>query len=465
MDYRKVRGTKEYKKIVDFVVGHGMLGTAGRLGVICGISGGADSVFLLHVLSALATDHKVTSDAYVLRAVHINHMIRGEEADRDENFVKELCDSLDVPLTICREDIPAMAKREGMTVEEAGRAYRYSCFEKEADKLLEEGLAEDVRIAVAHNRNDLAETVIYNMVRGSGVSGLAGIPPKRDRIIRPLLMTSRDEIEDGIKLLGADYVTDSTNLSHEYTRNKIRLDIMPLLREINEGADRHIAELALDALDIRKSVQGEQVLAMIEEACGRRKDITREHINSVLALYDKENGKKVDLPYGLEAVKENDTVVIRKTEDSADRINDWFEAMLEAADAEDSEVISPDEYREITKIDYSVIGRVLAKVMEYSNDITISKKEYTKMVDCDKLESATVFRTPQEGDYMVVTVDGKTKKLSRIFTDAKVPQEVRKTFPVVACGSEVIWAVGLRLGESAKITEATKKIKILKYMR
>ena len=204
MDYRKLRGTKEYKKIVDFVVGHGMLGTAGRLGVICGISGGADSVFLLHVLSALATDHKVTSDAYVLRAVHINHMIRGEEADRDENFVKELCDSLDVPLTICREDIPAMAKREGMTVEEAGRAYRYSCFEKEADKLLEEGLAEDVRIAVAHNRNDLAETVIYNMVRGSGVSGLAGIPPKRDRIIRPLLMTSRDEIEDGIKLIAGN---------------------------------------------------------------------------------------------------------------------------------------------------------------------------------------------------------------------------------------------------------------------
>ena len=112
-----------------------------------------------------------------------------------------------------------------------------------------------------------------------------------------------------------------------------------------------------------------------------------------------------------------------------------------------------------------MIGRILAKTIDYSTDISISKKEYTKMVDCDKLESALVFRTPQEGDYMVITADGKTKKLSRIFTDAKVPQEVRDTFPVVASGSEVIWAVGLRLGESAKITDETKKVKILKYMR
>lgn len=465
MDYRILRGRKEYKAIVDFVTEQDMLGTDGRQGVICGISGGADSVFLLRVLLAMSTDRRISPDEYLIRAVHVNHMIRGEEADRDEEFVKKLCKSLGVPLTICREDIPALAKKEGMTVEEAGRAYRYACFEKEAEKLQAEGLAADVRIAVAHNRNDLVETVIYNMVRGSSVSGLAGIPPKRDCIIRPLLMTSRDEIEECIAALGAEYVTDSTNLSHEYTRNKIRLDIMPLLREINEGADRHIAELALDALDARKSAQGEHVLSMIEEAGGRRKDITREHISSVIALNDKENGKKVDLPYGLEAVKENDTVVIRKAEDKAKRINEWFERLLEAAEAEDSETISPDEYKEIAKVDYSVIGRVLAKVIELSSDVVISKKEYTKMVDCDKLEAVPVLRTPKEGDYMVVTSDGKTKKLSRIFTDAKVPQEVRETFPVVACGSEVIWAVGLRLGESAKITDETKKIKILRYMR
>ena len=465
MDYRKLRGTEEYKAIVDFVKEQDMLSVTGRLGVICGISGGADSVFLLHALLSMSTDRRACSNEYVIRAVHVNHMIRGEEADRDEAFVKKLCEFLGVPLTICREDIPALAKKEGMTVEEAGRAYRYSCFEKEAETLICEGLAEEVRIAVAHNRNDLAETVIYNMVRGSSVSGLAGIPPKRDRIIRPLLMTSRDEIEECISLLGADYVIDSTNLSHDYTRNKIRLDIMPLLREINDGADRHIAQLALDALDIRKSVQGERVLAMIEEACGKRKDITREHISAVLKLYDKENGKKVDLPYGLEAVKENNTVVIRKIEDSSKRINEWFEGLIRAAEAENSEVISPDEYREITKADYSVIGRILERTMDFSEGLSISKKEYTKMVDCDKLETVPVFRTPQEGDYMVVTSEGKKKKLSRIFTDAKVPQEIRKTFPVVACGNEVIWAVGLRLGESAKITDETKKIKILKYMR
>lgn len=467
MDYKKLRGRKEYKAIVDFAREHEMFGNVGRLGVVCGISGGADSVFLLHALLALASDRKCNPDGpFSVRAVHINHMIRGAEADRDEAFVAGLCKELGVELTICREDIPAMAKREGMTVEEAGRAYRYSCFEKEAEKLIAEGVADDARIAVAHNRNDLAETVIYNMIRGSGVSGLAGIVPVRDHIIRPLLMTSRDEIEECLKVLGADYVTDSTNLSSEYTRNKIRLEIMPLLREINEGADKHIAEVAIEALDIRKSLQGEQVLAQIEEACGRRKDITREHINAVLSLNDKENGKKVDLPYGLEAVKESDTIVIRKVEDSSKRINEWFEKLLSAADEENegTETVGP-EYREIARPDYSVIGRVLEKNIEYRGDLAISKKEYTKMVDCDKLESALVFRIPQEGDYMVITADGKTKKLSRIFTDAKVPQEVRDTFPVVASGSEVIWAVGLRLGESAKITDETKKVKILKYMR
>ena len=145
--------------------------------LVIGLSGGADSVCLLVVMRKIG---------YEITAVHINHHIRGKEADRDEHFCEELCDRLGIELKVYHKDIAGMAAEQGITVEEAGRAYRYQCFAEVADRY------EGARIAVAHNKNDLAETIIFNMARGSGINGLSGIKPVRDRIIRPLLDTTRE---------------------------------------------------------------------------------------------------------------------------------------------------------------------------------------------------------------------------------------------------------------------------------
>ena len=197
--------------------------------VIAGVSGGADSVCMLLILHELSE-----SMGFSVRAVHLNHMIRGDEADRDEAFVAELCDRINVPLKSFRRNVPEIAAEEGLSSEEAGRKIRYQLFEEAADDAQKE--FKRVRIAVAHNRDDLAETVIFNMARGSSLKGLTGIRPVRDDIIRPILFAGRNEIEDYLAEKGESYCTDSTNLGDDYSRNRIRHVIIPALKELNAGA-------------------------------------------------------------------------------------------------------------------------------------------------------------------------------------------------------------------------------------
>ena len=441
--------------------------------VITGVSGGADSVCLLLVLTRLREEFasetgRSPEDALGIKVIHVNHMIRGEEADRDEAFVRKLCDKLDVSFKVCRKNIPAMVKEQHLTEEEAGRLFRYECFEKEAVRY-------DAKIAVAHNRDDLAETVLYNMVRGSSLLGLAGIKPLRDRIIRPLLMTSREDIEKYLELSGQSYVTDSTNLEADYARNKLRLKVMPLLREINSGAVDHMVEIALesntlaeemkeevrglveapdkdkelaekgqdknsDHIDINietlnslgSLAKGELVLSVMEKICGRRKDITGEHIRSVIALSEKESGKRVDLPYGMTAERIYDRISIR------------------------SESVK-------TEGDGGVKGSIVVGTFAYTEDLDISKKEYTKMIDCDKIKSTLVLRNPEPDDFIVVTEEGGTKKLARFFTDRKVERNLRQSIPVVADGNEIVWIIGMRLSERYKISPSTKTVVEITY--
>ena len=242
-----------FQNVTEYMQDNGMLTNVKA--VVVGVSGGADSVALLRVLCQLrdemAQNDKMAQkkgldldDFLYIRVIHINHMIRGAEADRDEQFVADLCKKLKVSCKVYRENIPKLAREKHMSEEEAGRMFRYQCFEMEANEI---SSTEAVQIAVAHNKDDLAETVLFNLVRGSSLLGLAGIKPVNGRIIRPLLMNSRAEIEEYLDALDQDYITDSTNLVEDYTRNKIRLSIIPQLREINDGATSHIVEIAKDA--------------------------------------------------------------------------------------------------------------------------------------------------------------------------------------------------------------------------
>ena len=468
-------------QIIEYIRENAMLHPGNA--VVVGVSGGADSVALLRVLVSIR-DNCLDYQDLVIKVVHINHMIRGAEADRDENFVRDLCEKLRVDFKVYKKNIPQMASELHLTEEEAGRIYRYQCFEEEASAILEtktevgsgerseEKLdSEKVRIAVAHNKDDLAETVLYNLVRGSSLLGLAGIKPVRGRIIRPLLMTSRNEIEEYLKEIGQEFITDSTNLETEYARNKIRLSILPALKEINEGASEHLVNIAMDATrlgdDVRKEVeteykklnldegdsenekevsidiegmkalsslaQGELVLTAMEKACGRRKDITREHLQQTISLGDMESGKSVNLPYGMIAERVYGRIIIRKNSEDLDE-------------------------------EMAVIGRLETESFDYDESISISKKEYTKMIDYDKINSALCLRLPQPEDYIVISAEGGTKKLSRFFTSEKVERSRRGSVPVVADGNEIVWIVGFRLSERYKVTSETRRVMRIDYV-
>ena len=184
--------------------------------IVIGLSGGADSVFLTLILNEIKDEFNLK-----LKAVHINHQLRGDESERDMLFCKNLCKKLDIDFVCEKIDVKAQAKLRNKGIEEAAREIRYECFKNEC---------ENGKIATAHNLDDLAETLIFNITRGSGVLGLCSIPIKRENIIRPILYVSREEIEQYLKNANQDFVVDSTNLTDDYSRNKIRHNVIPTLK-------------------------------------------------------------------------------------------------------------------------------------------------------------------------------------------------------------------------------------------
>ena len=201
--------------------------------ILVGLSGGADSVALTLSLLSLSRDM-----GFSLSCCHINHMIRGDEADRDEAFSRNLCERLGIPFYSEKFDVPAISRKEKKGLEQTARDVRYAYF----DSLCTEGIAD--YIATAHTASDNAETVIFNITRGSGLSGICGIPKKRGNIIRPLINITREEIEEFLSEMNQDYVTDSTNLIDDCSRNVIRLNVIPELRKINPSTVSGISKLS-----------------------------------------------------------------------------------------------------------------------------------------------------------------------------------------------------------------------------
>ena len=203
--------------------------------IILGVSGGADSVCLLYIINTIKEEYALN-----ITAVHINHMIR-ETAGRDEDFTRKLCEKLGVKFVSYKTDCPAISERDGISLEEAGRNERYRLFNETGEK---EYGKDNYKIAVAHHMDDLAETLIFNMARGTGINGLASVKCKSGNIIRPLLCVTRAEIEEYLYRAGVEYVNDETNFSDDYARNKIRHKIIPTMNEITEKAVNHMASCA-----------------------------------------------------------------------------------------------------------------------------------------------------------------------------------------------------------------------------
>ena len=205
--------------------------------VLVALSGGADSVGLLLMLRELG---------YTVESAHCNFHLRGAESQRDEEFVRRLCQRLDIPLHVREFDTTAYAHSQGMSIEMAARELRYGWF----DQLCQErGIS---NVATAHHADDNVETLLLNLVRGTGLQGLCGIPPRNGRVVRPLLSVWRNDIVRYLEQKGQDYVTDSTNLQTDFTRNKIRLEVLPLLRQLNPAADANLQRCIENLAEVQK---------------------------------------------------------------------------------------------------------------------------------------------------------------------------------------------------------------------
>lgn len=437
--------------------------------VITGVSGGADSMCLLAVLQELAEPMKLQ-----LHVVHVNHLLR-QAAGEEACYVQEFCESQGIPCTVFQKDIGAYAEELGCSVEEVGRSYRYECFEQVC--LREKAQ----RIAVAHHQNDRAETLLFHMLRGTGLRGLGSIPAVRGNIIRPLLNVSRKEIEAYLEKKRIRYYMDASNASDAYSRNVIRNQILPLFENINERAVAHITgvsdlaqeywsyvEAQAEKLEqeyvtvqdgrwlLRKEgfsgvprvVQRHVVYRMLSRAAGAAKDIEQRHIEQLLELLEKPVGKQVSLPYGLigNRTYHGLSVAVKDLRSGTEEtrlcpitVNVPGVTVLEGIGVLECEVWNPGDIQEI------------------------SKKTYTKMLDYGKINTTLCIRNPMHGDYVIINRQGEHKKLSRFFIDNKIPKEQRETALVLAAGSQVCWIIGMRLSEDLKITEATKQVLQVKF--
>lgn len=326
-----------YKRTIQYVEKTGLLRNTARL--FAAVSGGADSVFLFYVMRECCRRRNIP-----MEVLHVHHGIRGREADRDAAFVEALCRKYGVPFRLFHRDIPREAVEKHMTVEEAGRAARYEIFEAEAAKV------PGTRVALAHQKNDQAETLLFNLARGTGLKGLCSLRPARGIYIRPLLMVSREEEVAYLKAHHFPWCEDSTNADDDAARNRIRHYVLPYLtREINVQTVSHLADtarIAAEASDFiaeeaqkryeryvlattdpdgllvgihltenePRLMQEEVIRLCVDRTIHTLKDVSGLHVELILELFGRENGKFLDLPKGLTAEKRREGVWIgRKT--------------------------------------------------------------------------------------------------------------------------------------------------------
>ncbi len=446
-----------YNKVIETIKKFNMLNNGEN--VVVGLSGGADSCALTHILARLSEK----MDLHIT-AVHINHGIRGEEAERDERSAEEFCRRLNIEFIAYHCDIPSEAAKRGIGEEEAGRLVRYEKFYETAGK------KNGAKTAVAHNMNDKAETLIMNLCRGAGMKGLAGIKPVGGSIIRPLIFCTRDEIEKYCDDNNIEYCTDSTNLQNEYTRNKIRNILLPWLSEnINPAAGMNMAnasELLREEEEYLESKAQEQYKKLLKDSgdgfvslnadglasehgvIRRRvlrialrslrpdmRDFGRKHTESAEDILMGDTGRRISLPGGITVSK------------GYGLINILYDREKQGAFCYD---IEPGKKYFIKETE-SYVLLSLNEEKNIKNAVNIC----TKKIDYDKIKDKIQLRTRQTGDF--ISIKNGRKKIKDIFIDDKIPSDKRDSYPLLVCGKSVI-IVGDRLGTDYYVGQDTKNI-------
>ncbi len=458
------------EKVLGTISQFNMIASGDR--ILAAVSGGADSVCMLHILNRLKS-----TMGFELFCAHLNHGLRGEAADNDEKFVTELCRELGVKFFAKKVNVDELAKTEKLTVEEAGRKARYDFFAELSRK------HKLNKIATAHNQNDNAETVLMRIIRGTGIDGLSGIPHTReDGVIRPVLDISRSEIEEYCKKNNLEFCTDATNADNDYTRNKIRNQLIPYIeREFNPAFCDALSRLAETATEDSEFLDGYtkrlyarlanpmpskkpvalhiDSLKLLEKSVAVRivrlaaaeavKDIklSKTHIEDIFRLLDKETGSSIDLPQGL----------------NAGISYGWLTFTAEQASVESD---NDEEFFTAVAVGESVFVESIGKEISFTE---ADAKEYKCavneiMADLDRIGTQPLFlRSRRNGDRIAWFPDGRTKKIKNVFIDEKIPKVDRDKIPLLCTGNEVVAIVGSRVSEKYKVTKDTERAMVIRY--
>lgn len=440
--------------------------------IVVAVSGGPDSVCLLHVLKRL--ESRLGIQVY---GAHLNHNIRGIEAQMDAQYVLNLCEELDILCFIKSSDVKAYEQEQGLTSEQAGRVLRYEFFEEVLKKV---GAS---KIAVGHNKNDQGETVLMRLLRGTGMQGLTAIQYRRENIIRPLLDIPREEIEAYCDNQGLQPRIDETNLSSMYHRNKIRRELIPYLKEHynpsvsdslvktahilkedydyleREGEERYKAlvhfekknQVSFNIPQLTKqhpAIKARILRRAGEELMGKGELLTYQQVQNLLDLLDKkQTGKKLHLPMDVEAVISYEKLIFQRG------IKEEAEPFKEPLRVEDSTYVHP------LKATFEL------KVYSKAEVDKVSRDKFLKYFDYDKFREEIFVRNRREGDrFWPLGLPGK-KKLKDFFIDCKVDRRERDLIPLICHGKDIVWVVGYRISEKYKITEDTQRILSIKLLK
>ncbi len=418
--------------------------------VIVAVSGGADSMCLLHFFNKYSRKLNIN-----IMCAHVNHGIRGAEADRDEEFVKNYCADNAIDFKAAHFDVPQIAESSGESQELCGRRLRYEFF-KSVDPC--------AIIATAHNLNDSMETFLFNLSRGSGLKGLTGIPAVRDNIIRPLISCTRAEIEEYLAEESVLYVTDSTNLSDDYSRNKIRHNIIPVFNELNPSfssvfsgcisvlqdsehfiektvcdaykkIENHMNFAVCDIIALDKVIRDRLLIKICENLGGH--DISFRHVEVINDFL--QSGGAVMLPGGVTVVSDGKNL---------------FRSCNKAEKIEIFEPLTAD------KVLYEFPGCKISVTAVDKNEISnynIKKLSFSGYADGDKLTDSA-FRSRKSGDRFKFPYAEHSKSLKNLYKEKNITPEARYGVPMLADDENILWLCGVGVSDYAKVTEKTQKI-------
>lgn len=451
------------KRVLEYIFENKLLEKDDK--VVVGVSGGPDSICLLDVLYKLASELQIK-----LVVAHINHMLRGEEANKDEEYVSYFCRERDIKFFAKRIDINKLAKDKKMSTETAGREGRYEFFNEVMKK------TNSNKIATAHNANDQVETIFMRIMRGTGLKGLTGIPVKRDGIyIRPILFLQREEIEGYCDENELKPRIDESNMERDYSRNKIRLDIIPYMKEnfnsdiiatINRMADtlnednEFIEEIVKEnffkycmvkdgkviiknqVINCKEVIINRIIRKAVSMVSGSGYNIELKHVSNIRNLLSLGTNKRVDLPNGLYAENIYGDVCINKI------------VSVNEEKLQDLKIKKEDIENEFKFGKYSIQFDVISN----EKNIKFTNNNFIKYFNYDKINGNIIIRVRKDGDKMTPLGMTGRKKIKDIFIDSKISVKERNSVPIIQFDNEIAWVVGLKVSNEYRVTNETKNL-------